>query len=269
MSFGDFKIEFWFMQKKCTQNKFLSGFAAASIALVLGCNPQNQFNRLENEVNDLKVEVFRQRQEIQNLAKKTEEDRKIAADERNKENQFRADTQESLRQIKDSTQAMSNRLNSATAPTQRPTAPVRPQTRPDPNSGTTRASELQPDDQQFALAEKDFNAGNYSDALDAIDNLIKYFPDSGNIPEALYLKGRALMAQKSYAKAQESFQKLCTNHPSSDRFKAARLNIGKCQEAQGNVLAAIATFEDIVRRWPTSPEARSANEIVQDLKNNR
>jgi len=253
---------------KCKQNIFLSGFAAASVVLVVGCNPQDQFKRLENEVNDLKVEVFRQRQEIQNLTKKADEDRKIASDERAKENQFRADTQESLRQIKDSTQAMSNRLNSSV--TQRPTASVRPQTtRSDPNSETTRAPELQPDDQQFALAEKDFNAGNYSGVLDAIDNLIKYFPDSNNIPEALYLKGRALMAQKSYAKAQESFQKLCTSHPSSDRFRAARLNIGKCQEAQGNALAAIATFEDIVRRWPTSPEARSANDILQDLKNNR
>jgi len=266
VGFGDFKIEFLFMQNRCTQ-KFLSGFAATGIALVLGCNPQDQFKRLENEVNDLKIEVFRQRQEIQNLAKKTEEDRKIAADERNKENQFRADTQETLRQIKDTTQAMNNRLNSTA--TQRPTPSARPQTNPDPNSDTIRASELQPDDQQFALAEKDFNAGNYSSALDAIDNLIKYFPESDHIPEALYLKGRALMAQKSYAKAQESFQKLCTNHPSSDRFRAARLNIGKCQEAQGNVLAAIATFEDIVRRWPTSPEARSANDILQDLKNNR
>ncbi|MDR0498851.1 MAG: tetratricopeptide repeat protein [Holophagales bacterium] len=248
-------------------NNFLMGFAATGLGVVLGCNPQEQSKRLENEVNDLKVEVFRQSQEIQLLAKKLEEDRKIAADERLREAQFRADAQESLRQIKDYTQAMNNRLNSASV--QRPTTSARPQTRPDVNSDTTPASELQQDDQQFAMAEKDFNAGNYSNAVDAVDNLLKYFPDSKNIPEALFLKGRALMAQKSYAKAQDSFQKLCSDYPSSDRFRAARLNIGKCQEAQGNTLAAIGTYNDIVRRWPTSPEARSASDILQDLKNNR
>ncbi|MDR2697348.1 MAG: tetratricopeptide repeat protein [Holophagales bacterium] len=253
--------------QRCTRNKFLSGFAAASLTLVLGCNPQEQFKRPENEVNDLKVEIYRQRQEIQDLAKKSEEYRKAAADERTKENQFRADTQESLRQIKDSTQAMSNRINSAA--TQRPTTPARTQTRPDPNYSTAPAAELQPDEQLFAMAEKDFNAGNYSNAVDAVDNLLKYFPDSDNIMEALYLKGRALMALKSYVKAQESFQKLCTSFPSSDKYRAAKLNIGKCQEAQGNVLAAINTFEDIVRLYSTSPEGRSAKDILQDLKNNR
>jgi TolA-binding protein len=249
------------------QNKLLSGFAAVSLMVVLGCNPQEQSKRMENEVNDLKVEVFRQSQEIQVLSKKLEEDRSISSTERTKENQFRADTQESLRQIRENTQAMSNRLNSIS--TQRPVTPVRPQTRPDANPVTPPVAELQQDDQQFSLAEKDFNAGNYSSAVDAVDNLLKYFPDSHNIPDALFLKGRALMAQKSYAKAQESFQKLCVNHPLSDRFKAARLNIGKCQEAQGNTTAAIVTYNDIVRLWPTSPEARSANEILQDFKNDR
>jgi len=245
---------------------YLIGFTFAALG-ILGCSPEGPFKRLENEVNDLKVEVFRQRQELQTLAKKAEEEEKNRASEREKENRFRADTQETLRQIRDSTQAMSNRLEQGSA--QRPGAQaMRPQTGPGTNPGTTSApaAELRPDDQQLAMAEKDYNAGNFSGAVDAADNLIKYFPDSSNVPEALYLKGRALYALRSYVRAQEAFQKLCNDYPSSSRFRVSRLSIGRCQLAQGNTLAAISTFEDIANRWPTSPEARSANELLQDIK---
>ena len=244
------------------QKKYLPGLAIVGLVFILGCNPQEQFRRLENEVNDLKVEVFRQRQEIQDLSKKSEEYRKLAADERARETRFRADTQESLRQLIDYSQSMSNRMNSGTV-----AQTARPQTRPNANP-TTSASELDPDAQQLALAEKDFNSGNFSGAVDAVDNLIRYFPDSNNIPEALYLKGRALMGLREHAKAQEAFQKLNIDFPRSNRFVVARLNIGRCQLAQGFTPAAINTFEDIVRRYPNSPEARSANELLQELKNN-
>ena len=250
------------------QKKHVPSLVIAGLVFILGCNPQEQFRRLENEVNDLKVEVFRQRQEVLDLAKKSEEERRAAANERARETQFRADTQESLRQIKEQTQAMSNRLNSGSTQFTT-TQTTRPQTRPNANTPTTPISELEPDAQQLALAEKDFNSGNFSGAVDAVDNLLRYFPDSGNIPEALYIKGRALMSLRSYVKAQESFQKLCAEYPNSNRFRVARLNIGSCQAEQGFIPAAIATFEDIARRWPTSPEARSANDRLQDLKNSR
>ena len=247
---------------------YLTLFAALCLISAIGCDNQSSpFKRMENELNDLKVEVFRQRQELQTLVKKTEEDQRAAADERAKESRFRADTQEALRQIRESTQAMSNRLNTGSAP--RPAVqPARPQTVNDSARLQANAA-LNPDEMQFAMAEKDFNAGNYSGAVDAADNLIKYFPDSDSVPEALYLKGRALFALKSYGKAQETFQTLCTDFPASDRFRVARLNIGKCQMEQNNKLAAVSTFEDIARRWPNSPEARSANELLQDIKANR
>ena len=245
---------------------------AACLFLTLGCSPDALFKRMENEINDLKVEVFRQRQEIEKLTKKAEDDQKTAASERERDNRFRADTRESLRKIEENTQAMGNRLSYGSG--QRPSAPApRPQTAPWPAEDTqpqpTQPTTPEPDDQQLVLAERDFNSGNYEGAAEAADNLIKYFPDSENVPEALYLKGRALFAMRSYGKAQETFQKLCNEYPRSERFRASRLHVGRCQLAQGNTLAAIATFEDISSRWPSSPEARSAGEMLQDIKSNR
>jgi TolA-binding protein len=237
-------------------------YALACLLAVLACSPEGPFRRLENEINDLKVEVFRQRQEIEKLSRKAEEDEKRAVANRDAENRFRAETQEYLRVIRDHTQAVNNRLSSGSV--QLPSSASRPAPRPAPSQPA--AADLQPDDQQLALAEKDFNSGNFDGAVEASDNLIKYFPDSDNIPEALYLKGRALYALKSYGRAQEAFQRLCSDFPRSERFRASRLNIGRCQHAQGNTLAAIATLEDIIERSPNSTEARSANDLLQDIK---
>ena len=98
------------------------------------------------------------------------------------------------------------------------------------------------------------------------DNLVRYFPDSPLVPEALYLKGRALMAAGSHRDAQEALQKLCDDFPRSDLFRVAKLNIGICQVRQGNTLSAIATFEDIIAKYPTSQEARQASDLLQDVK---
>jgi TolA-binding protein len=129
--------------------------------------------------------------------------------------------------------------------------------------------ELPPDLQQLAMANKDYNAGNNQGAVEAADNLIKYFPDSEQVPEALYVKGKALMVMKSYREAQESFQTITARHPQYSQYRAVLLNIGTCQIYQGNTLAAIATLEGIVRRYPSSEEAKRASEILQDVKTGR
>jgi TolA-binding protein len=221
---------------------------------------------MENEINDLKVEVFRQRQEIEKLAKNAEESEKRAIANRDADNRFRAEAQENLRVIRDHTQAMNTRLSSGSAQL---SSSARPIPKPAPGSSQPAAANLQPDDQQLALAEKDFNSGNWEGAVDAAENLIKYFPDSDNIPEALYLKGRALFAMRAYGRSQEAFQRLCSEYPRSERFRASRLNVGRCQHAQGNTLAAIATLEDIVELWPNSTEARSAKDLLQDVKSKK
>jgi TolA-binding protein len=241
------------------QRLFLAVAAASGLAFFTACSPPD-LSHLENEVNDLKVEVNRQRKEIQDLNKKLDQEEKLATAERAKDTQLRADLYEFMRQQRDSTQILVNRQDGSRSATQT----QRPISRPGQDAATP--TEQAPDQQQMALANKDYNAGNNQGAVDAADNLIKYFPDSDYVPEALYLKGRALMAMKSYREAQESFQKIITNYPRYGQYRAALLNIGTCQVYQGNSLAAIATLEGIVKRYPSSQEAIRAAEILQDVK---
>ena len=236
--------------------------AIAGLAFFTACSPPD-LSHLENEVNDLKVEANRQRKEIQDLNKKLDQEGKAAAEERAKETQMRADLYEFMRQQKESTQILVNRqdggyANRANSQTQRPAAR--------PSQDAAAPAELAPEQQQMALANKDYNAGNNQGAVEAADNLIKYFPDSDYVPEALYLKGKALMAMKSYREAQESFQKIIKEHSNYGQYKAALLSIGICQVYQNNTLAAIATLKNIVRNYPSSEEAKRAKEILQDIE---
>jgi len=233
--------------------------AAAGLAFFTACSPPD-LSHLENEVNDLKVEVNRQRKEIQDLNKKLDQEEKLTTAERAKDIQLRADLYEFMRQQRESTQILVNRQDSNRSATQT----QRPIARPGQDAATP--AEQAPDQQQMALANKDYNAGNNQGAVDAADNLIKYFPDSDYVPEALYLKGRALMAMKSYREAQDSFEKIINKYPRYGQYRAALLNIGICQVYQNNTLAAIATLEGIERRYGTSVEASRAREILQDIK---
>jgi TolA-binding protein len=235
--------------------------AAAGLAFFAACSPPD-ISHLENEVNDLKVEINRQRKEVQDLNKKFEQEEKLATAERAKDAQLRADLYEFMRQQRESVQILVNRQdgNRSAAQTTRPAA------RLGPTQDISAPAELPPDQQQLALANKDYNAGNNQGALEAADILIKYFPDSDHVPDALYLKGKALMAMRSYRGAQDSFQTIITSHPRYSQYRATLLNIGTCQVYQGNTLAAIATLEDIVKRYPSSEEARRASEILQDVK---
>jgi TolA-binding protein len=235
-----------------------------ALTFFAACSPPD-VSHLENEVNDLKVEINRQRKEIQDLNKKLEQEEKLAVEERTKDTLLRADLYEFMRQQKESTQILVNRQDGNYA-NRTASQPLRPPARPSPSQDASIQVEIPPDQQQLAIANKDYNAGNNQGAVEAADNLIKYFPDSDHVPDALYLKGRALMAMKSYREAQESFQTIITSHPQYSQYRAALLNIGTCQIYQGNSLAAIATLEGILRRYPSSQEARRASEILQDVK---
>jgi len=234
--------------------------ATAGLAFFTACRPPDM-STIENEVNDLKVEVNRQRKEIQDLNRKMDQEGKAATEERAQNAQLRADLYEFMRQQKVSSQQLANRQGNSTQPqTSRPAA------RPGPTIDAASPLELPPAQQQLALANKDYNAGNNAGAVELADNLIKYFPDDPNVPEALYLKGKALMAMKSYRGAQDSFQKIIDSYPEYSQFRAALLNVGICQVNQGNTMAAVSTLQTIIRRYPSSDEARRASEIVENVK---
>ena len=83
---------------------------ALAAALSVGCSSQDQLHRVEQEVGDLKLEVFKLRQQVEDSNKMAATEHKAAKGGREQDRRFQADLQETLRQLQDSTRVLNNRL---------------------------------------------------------------------------------------------------------------------------------------------------------------
>lgn len=100
--------------------------------------------------------------------------------------------------------------------------------------GFHRFLELHPstelsDNAQFWIGEARFALGRYEEALQAFLLTVERFPDGNKVPDAFYKAGR-------------------------------------CLELRGDRSRAIATYEETVRRFPTSAAAISAREHLEALR---
>ena len=80
---------------------------ALAALLAVGCGSEDQLRRVEQEVGDLKLEVFKLRQAVEDGNKKAQTDQQAATEARTQDRRFQADLQESLRLVQDTTRARS------------------------------------------------------------------------------------------------------------------------------------------------------------------
>ena len=89
--------------------------------------------------------------------------------------------------------------------------------------------------------------------------------------DAMYLAGEAAYEAKDYAKAKEFFQKLRGEFPQSNHAPDAVEGLGFIAENEGDLDGALAAYNEIIEKWPTSV-ARRRQELniarVQERKGN-
>lgn len=228
----------------------------AATLLLVGCSSGDQLKKVEQELGDLKVEVFRLRQQAEEATRKAEAEQRAAAEARAQDRRFQADLQESVRQVQDTVRVMNNRLASGprTSPTPNPavTAPVAP-------------SPLSEEEKAFQAATLDYNKGSYGLAAEGFQLFIKSFPTASRRPEALYFLGLCHYNQKAYDKGQTAFEQVLREHPGSSQFLPAKLKRAQCLLKQGLKPAATKAFKELVEGFQGTPEARTAQQELADL----
>ncbi|WP_257304645.1 tetratricopeptide repeat protein [Geothrix campi] len=226
---------------------------ALIILLTIGCNSEDQLRRVEQEVGDLKLEVFKLRQQAEDGNKRAEAEQKAAQEARAQDRRFQADLQESLRQVQDTTRVLNNRLNSL------------------PRGGTRPATETQPaaqaseDERAFNVAVLDYNRGNYPLAAEGLDHFLKSYPQSARRPDALFFLGLCHYNLRAYDKAQQAFDRIIKDHAASPQFLPAKLKRAQCLLKQGLKPAAVKAFRELVDGFSGSAEARTAQQELSDL----
>lgn len=225
--------------------------------IAVGCSSGEQLKKVEQELGDLKVEVFRLRQQAEENAKKAEAEQKAAAEARAQDRRFQADLQESLRQVQETVRVMNNRLASgvrggaAVAGTAAASAPA--------------SAALSEEEKAFQAATLDYNKGSYGLAAEGFQIFLKGFPNATRRPEALYFLGLSHYNQKAYDKGQAAFEQVLREHAGSAQFLPAKLKRAQCLLKQGLKPAATKALKELVEGFQGTPEARTAQQELADL----
>lgn len=234
----------------------LAAAALSALFFTLGCNTGEQIRKVEQEVGDLKLEVFKLRQQMEEANKRAEADQTAASESRNLDRRFQADLQETLRQLQDSTRVLNTRLSD-------PTRTSRTSGRSTPEVAPPAASSE--DEKAFSGAVLDYNRGNYQLAGDSLELFLKSSPSSPKRPEALFFLGLSYYNQKIFDKAQSAFDRILKEHASSPQFLPAKLKRAQSLLKLGLKPAAVKAFKEITAGFPGTPEARTAQQELSDL----
>ncbi len=226
-----------------------------AVAFFYGCESDERLKAVERDTGEMKVEVFKLRQQQEENLRKSDADRKEASEWRAEDRQFRADLQETLRQLTDATKIINNRMgNTSHTPIAVPATQV----------GSVPAA-TSDDEKAFGSAVLDYNRGNYAIAAEGLDQFLRNYPKSTRRPDALFFLGMAFYNQKNYEKSQSAFDRILRDHPSSSQFLPAKLKRGQCLLRQGLKPAALRVFKELVDGFPGTPEARTAQQEITDL----
>lgn len=227
---------------------------ALAALLAVGCGSEDQLRRVEQEVGDLKLEVFKLRQTVEAGNKLVQADQQASIEARGQDRRFQADLQESLRQVQETTRVLNNRLNSQPA-----RSSARPATEAQP------AATITEDERAFNAAVLDYNRGNYPLAAEGLDLFLSTYPRSAKRSDALFFLGLCHYNLKAYEKAQAAFDWIIRDHAASPQFLPAKLKRAQSLLKQGLKPAAVKAFRDLVEGFSGSAEARTAQQELSDL----
>lgn len=229
---------------------------ALATLFAVGCGSEDQLRRVELEVGDLKVEVFKLRQVVEEGNKKAQTEQQASAEARSQDRRFQADLQESLRQVQETTRVMNNRLTSLPKGGGRPAAETQQ---------TASPSSAAEDERAFNAAVLDYNRGNYPLAAEGLDLFLTTYPHSAKRSDALFFLGLCHYNLRAFDKAQTAFERIIKDHAASPQFLPAKLKRAQCLLKQGLKPAAVKAFRELVDGFSGSAEARTAQQELSDL----
>lgn len=228
--------------------------ALAGLMLAVGCTSGEELKKVERELGDLKLEVFKLRREAEDANRRAEAERAAASESRALDRRFQADLQESLRQLQDSTRVLNNRLGA-----------LNTQPRAGRSAAPVEAAPSTEEEKAFNAAVLDYNRGNYDLAVEGFDLFLKAHPASARRPDALFFLGLCRYNQKQHDKALEAFDRILKDHASSSQFLPAKLKRAQSLLRMNLKPAAAKAFREIVDGFPGTPEARTAEQELSDL----
>ena len=130
----------------------------------------------------------------------------------------------------------------------------------------TRAAQLQPSAGDYSVYQKGFLLGlqkDYKGKISVMDRLIRDFPESQYVDDALFEKGRSYVLLDNNQAAAASFEQLMRDFPQSSLARKAGVQLGLIYFNDNQPEKAAEAYKSVISNYPGSEEAKVA---LQDLK---
>ena len=130
----------------------------------------------------------------------------------------------------------------------------------------TRAAQLQPSAGDYSVYQKGFLLGlqkDYKGKISVMDRLIREFPESQYVDDALFEKGRSYVLLDNNQTAAASFEQLMRDFPQSSLARKAGVQLGLINFNDNQPEKAADAYKSVISNYPGSEEAKVA---LQDLK---
>ena len=130
----------------------------------------------------------------------------------------------------------------------------------------TRAAQLQPSAGDYSGYQKGFLLGlqkDYKGKISVMDRLIREFPESQYVDDALFEKGRSYVLLDNNQAAAASFEQLMRDFPQSSLARKAGVQLGLIYFNDNQPEKAADAYKSVISNYPGSEEAKVA---LQDLK---
>lgn len=130
----------------------------------------------------------------------------------------------------------------------------------------TRAAQLQPSAGDYAVYQKGYLLGlqkDYKGKINIMDRLIREFPESQYVDDALYEKGRAYVLLDNNTSGALAFEELINRFPQSALARKAGVQLGLLYFNDNQPNKSVEAYKHVISKYPGSEEAKIA---LQDLK---
>lgn len=105
----------------------------------------------------------------------------------------------------------------------------------------------------FAMAEQDFEAGNYDKALEEYERYLKQNPKGENAGNALYRIAKIYANKDLYDKALALFKRISTEYPGDPQSHIVRYDIANTYYRLGDYEVSNAEVSEWIKRYPDNP----------------
>jgi len=121
-------------------------------------------------------------------------------------------------------------------------------------------------EEAYRAAYSDYSAGRYKLAGEAFREYLRHYPDTEFSDNAQYWIGESMYAQGEFPAAIIEYRAVVDRYPKGDKVPASLLKIGIANSRLGVKSEARKSFQQVIQKYPKSPEAALAKERLAQLR---